>query len=257
MGIFGVAYIVAVFAVFIFLAVASVITIFSRKSNIVSKMIAGLYIPFGIFVIFYILIPPFLSGRISANETSAIGTLKQLASNEAIWQQQDPDRNGTRDFWTYDVSCLYRIYRPDGENKTAFIPLDNARADAKPAPYGQKDFFGNLPQIEIWDIITPQLKSGYFFRAMLTDENGIVYNQNSVGSNKILATNAKKFAFVAYPDKYGLSGYNTFIVNETGIIYANETDDRDDNVAKIVLHWSGLDPTKVKGPSGRYWKIAE
>lgn len=53
-----------------------------------------------------IVIPNLLTGRLSANEASAIGSLKLMTSAEAVWLQQDADNNGLKDYWTYDVSLL-------------------------------------------------------------------------------------------------------------------------------------------------------
>ncbi len=195
------------------------------------------------------------SGRISANESSAGAALKLLTSCEATWLQQDCDGNGLKDYWTYDVSCLHRMYRVDGSTKVAFIPIDMAKADNKPADMkgGELPFGKNLP-IEPWDKITLSAKSGYFFRAMLTDGSGNSYNINGVGINNIKATNNSQFAFVAYPEKYGVTGVNTFIVNQEGTIYAT---DCGSDEKKIVLQWPGANPMGEKGPGGKNWIVAD
>jgi prepilin-type N-terminal cleavage/methylation domain-containing protein len=191
-----------------------------------------------IAIIAAIAIPNLLSGRISANETSAIGGLKQLTSTEAIFLQQGPDGNGMKDYWTYDVSCLHRMYRADGVSKIAFIPMDFARADMRPADPADANVFATTvgPLIETWDasqagtnlLVTP--KSGYWYTVMdennlagLTDPSPTDYNINPVGDNVVLATNHNQYAFIAAPDAYASSGVRTFIVNEAGTIYGTDT----------------------------------
>jgi prepilin-type N-terminal cleavage/methylation domain-containing protein len=191
-----------------------------------------------IAIIAAIAIPNLLSGRMSANETSAMGTCKQMTSTQAIWLQQGPDGNGMKDYWTYDVSCLHRLYRADQTTKVAFVPLDVARADACPAAF-TGDAFGavELPY-EIWTGQGPngsveiQPKSGFWFHVMLQtnlatppagDLAGDWYNKNLVGSGATYAGNHNQYGFMATPDSYGTSGIRSFIVNEAGTIYATDT----------------------------------
>jgi prepilin-type N-terminal cleavage/methylation domain-containing protein len=191
-----------------------------------------------IAIIAAIAIPNLLSGRMSANEVSAMGTLKQFTSTEAIWLQQGPDGNGMKDYWTYDVSCLHRLYRADGSTKVAFVPLDVARADACPAAFDGTAFGATELPYEIWTNQGPngsvevQPKSGFWFHAMLrtnlvTPPTGDFaadwYNKNLVGSGATYATNHNAYAFMATPDAYGASGIRSFIVNEAGTIYATDT----------------------------------
>jgi len=224
------------------------------KGRAIAGIILGglwiVMIPF-VAIVAAIAIPNLLTSRISANEVSAMASLKTFASAEAIWRQQDADGNGKQDYWTYDVSCLHRMYRAGG-SEIAFIFIGLARADASPA---KNDAFGK-------DIIAPLIdgtvsKSGYLFRAMTFDENGELYNQYYV--NGVKATNLSKFAFVAYPETYGTSGVRTFIINEAGTIYYM---DPGSDSAKIVLQWPGENPTEAVGPAdgpapGQKWYRAD
>lgn len=180
--------------------------------------------------------------------------LHLLTRANLLWHNEDLDRNGVHDYWTYDISCFRRLYRNDGITNIAFIPLNLALADAHPADYKGKEIpFG--PDLLIESVaLTPCPKSGYWFRMMQTDENGVTYNQNPVGSNRILATNINKFAIVAYPDYYGYQGLATFIINEKDVAYAIDSGSDKD---KIILQWPDKDPTKTKGPNGKYWEIVE
>jgi prepilin-type N-terminal cleavage/methylation domain-containing protein len=182
-----------------------------------------------IAIIIAIAIPNLLSGRISANETSAIGTLKQFTSTEAIWLQQGPDGNGMKDYWTYDISAMHRMLRADGTNKVAFIPIDIAQADARCLYDGALPFGGNPAIDGDWTdqaIAKWQPKSGYWFTVMdymdISDLTATgAYNQNEVvpGDPASVGANFNKYAFMAAPDTYGSSGVRSFIVSEAGVIY--------------------------------------
>jgi hypothetical protein len=204
-------------------------------------------------IIMVIITPTFIDTRIGAHETCAIGGLRTLVTMESTWQQQDYDGNGRPDYWTYDVSCLYRIH-PTETKITNGAAVWNAfcfvRADAAPAP---DNVFG-LGTIEIWagKVATPTPMGGYLYKALKKDENGKPYNQNLF--KDIHATNDSKYGFIAVPDIYGTSGILTFIVNQEGIIYA--TDPGSDE-KKWIDQWLAKDPTTVLGPGNKKWQIVQ
>lgn len=219
------------------------------KGKAITGIILGgvsfILIPF-VAIIAAIAIPSFIGSRTVANEHSAIAQLKSLVSCEAVWRMQDSDRNSKDDYWTYDVSCLYRMKDSSGQ-AINIIELSLARADGAPA---DNNTFG--------DAVIPSLgekiaKAGYLLRAMTQDETGQHYNQDEV--NGVKATNPYKFAFVAYPAQYGSTGVRTFIVNEAGTVYAIDTGS---DANKIILQWPGQDPTSVEGPKpGTMWQPAD
>ncbi|MFH1230067.1 MAG: DUF4190 domain-containing protein, partial [Planctomycetota bacterium] len=140
------------------------------KGRAIAGIILGglwiVMIPF-LAIVAAIAIPNLLTGRMSANEAAAMASLKSFVSAESLWMHQDADGNGKEDYWTYDVSCLHRMYQADGSTKIAFIPIDLARADASPA----KNYaFGKNIIEPLIDGTVP--KYGYLFRAMTYDENG-------------------------------------------------------------------------------------
>lgn len=226
-----------------------------------------------IAIIAAIAIPNLLSGRMSANESSAGAALKLFTSVQATWLQQDPDGNGLKDYWTYDVSCLHRMFRADGKTKVAFIALDLARADTAPAALagGATPFV--TPTIEIWTTVAPVpvVKSGYYFSVMDLDNlaagtpAGATYKVNLVPLvGGIPAGNNSRFGFMAAPDAYGKSGINSLIVNQEGVIYANDTGATDvpTNVwvtadTADVRAWPTANPTGQKGIGGRNWRVAD
>jgi len=214
-----------------------------------------------IAVIAAIAIPNLLTGRISANENSAVASLRLFTNAESIWSQQDPDGNAMKDYWTYDVSCLHRMFRADNLNKVAFITIDLARADNAPADLtGGVLPFGGL-QIEVWSAVLTGTKSGYLFRAITLDApGGNAYKINTVGSNNIPACNNNRYGFMAVPNVYGTSGVNSLIVNEAGTVYANDTGlttGQWKTTAAGGLDWPGVNPAGVDGPAGRKWRMAD
>ena len=217
-----------------------------------------------IAIIAAIAIPNLLSGRISANESSAVAALKLFTNSEATWLQQDVDGNGTKDYWTYDVSCLHRMYRADNTTKVAFIAIDVARADNAPAdPTGAKDNLFGTPNIESWTNVTTATKSGYWFSVLTLDAvGGASYKVNLVGATgkTAAACHNSKFGFGAAPDAYGTSGINSFIVNQEGTVYANDTGADANKWVTTVgggLNWPGANPAGINGPGSRKWRVAD
>ena len=82
-----------------------------------------------IAIIAAIAIPNLLTSKISANEGNAVSGLRTLVTQEALWYQGDVDRNGGKDYWTYDISCMHRMLRADNTTKVAFIDIAFAKAD--------------------------------------------------------------------------------------------------------------------------------
>jgi hypothetical protein len=183
------------------------------------------------------------------NEFKARNDIGGLRGTQATWRQMDYDGNGIQDYWTYDISCFYRMKDKAGDSVKT-IDVQYAKSDTSPA---KDDVFG-VSYIQESLVSTPTASAGYYFRAMLYDENGVPYNQNEVSPNKVKATNSSKWAFVAYPASYAMSGRRTFIINEEGITYSTDCGSFEKG---IILQWPGKDPTKVKSPGGGYWARAE
>ena len=186
------------------------------------------------------------------NEDSAISALRILAKAEQKWYNEDLDRNGKNDYWTYDISCLYRLCLQDNTTKVAAIDLSIARADANPAEIkGGVEPFSQTLQIEPWHSWKTALrpKDGYYFQAMELDEDDKIYNQDWVG-DRVRATNAMKFAFVAFPVEYPKTGVRTFIVDQSGTVYGTDT-----SGATRVVKWPGKDPTQITAKGGQNWIV--
>lgn len=208
-----------------------------KKNRNVHPAIALLVILGATVLAAYLTIPTHNHGPIHSNEMSAVGGLKMLMSQEALWRVASMSGTGKTDYWTYDVSCLARLplkTRPDWGD-SYFLTV--TQADAAPA---KDDVFGQgvlMPSSGI----TPQY--GYLFRAMLKDEKGELYNQNKFKGTEIACSNDWKLGFVAYPAVQGKTGTRTFIINQDGVIYGriNKSD-----ADKIILEWPAEELKKAK-----------
>ncbi len=174
-----------------------------------------------IAIIAAIAIPSLLRSRIAANETAAMGALKQLTSHEAAFQQVDSDGNGVKDYWVWDVAGFYGITDAMGGRLAAidiaFADADDSAADlynpwaAGPTTW-QASIFG------VAGVPTP--KGGYYYHVLLFDENGIVYASDTSDDGVINPwNNISKFGFGSYPQNYRGTGLRVFSVNEDGTVY--------------------------------------
>jgi type II secretory pathway pseudopilin PulG len=184
-----------------------------------------------------IAIPSLLKSRIAANETSAAGTLKGIVTSEAMWRQNDSDRNTINDYWTGDVSGFYRVLDGQG-NAVKIMDIGVAKADNAPRA---ADADGVAPDIgPAVAAGAPSPKSGYYFQAMSTDENGVAYQVDGADADANAWENTSDYAFQANPDKYNSSGISIFVVNGNGVIWK-----KDIGNTNAVLIWPGDDPSSA------------
>ena len=204
-----------------------------------------------IAIIAAIAIPSLLRSRIAANETGAIGALKQLTSHQASVRQTDADGNGSKDYWTVDMVGFYALEDVAG-NEVKYIDVQQAKADLAPLA------------IYTWAApATPEPKSGYLYKTITTDENAVAYNQDVDGDGASY-TNVSKYAFLATPDTYGREGIRVFIVNEEGVSYGVDNGENaatnDGEYATLdgaAEAWPGIDPTAVAAGGGRTWAVTD
>lgn len=178
------------------------------------------------------------TGPLEANQASASKALQQLVSIQGLWWQNDSDRNGAQDWWARDIAGLYYVTDADGQ-ELKYIAEDVAKADRTGlAPYSK-------------DAPTPL--RGYWLRAMVRDENGNPYVDESraaarAGPVSGLPCTNLKYAFCAYPAEYGVTGKLTYILNEDGLVWEK---DLGPNARHGVEVW----PDECVTSQG--WEIAE
>lgn len=191
----------------------------------------GIYSPY-MAIVAAIAVPSLMKSQLAANEKSAIGSLKSIREMSVMFRVSDDDRNTINDYWTADVSGLYRVLNAAG-TEICRIEIPLAMADG--APIAEIANYVGAPLAK-----TPTPKAGYFFRAMTTDEDGKPYNQNSIYGTDTKALNNSKFAFCAYPAEYDNTGKNIYIVSQDGTIWRKDCGNN-----TPILTWPGDNPYKV------------
>jgi len=162
-------------------------------------------------------------GGIPNNEMVAEFSLQLLRNAEETFKNSDSDANGVADFWTLDVAGLYAVKDRSGQ---AVFLIDPATAAADPdgaARYG----------------LAPAPKNGYYYRMMVSDQDGGIYQKDDGKSNKT------RYGIVAWPAVPGATGRFTFITNESGKTWKKDT------LGKPVDRWPGKDP------AADGWTLAE
>jgi hypothetical protein len=153
--------------------------------------------------------------NIPGNHSNAGVALKSLVIQEGIWRAMDIDRNGVADYWTRDIAAFYTAHDASG-NAVKLIDKAFALADAAPAR--------TYPELGK----EPVPKQGYFFKAVKTDRDGKpLVDPASVPTSAgnlapIPSTHPARFAFCAYPARYGKDGKLTFIVCEEGVVWQKD-----------------------------------
>ncbi len=193
-----------------------------------------------IAIIAAIAIPAILRARISGNETSAVGTLRTLVTQENMWHKQDTDGNATNDYWVVDVAGMYRAIRQPAGTEAMMVDIAVARSDWSPDGSGAGSTglmgtggtaTGNFPLIAVafgagmqvpglaaMAHTAPVPKSGYYVAAFANDAAGTAYNTDLDGAGQFYE-NTSRFAFMAFPDTYDGTGMNAFITDAAGVIW--------------------------------------
>jgi len=155
-------------------------------------------------------------GGIAGNEMIAEVSLQFIRNAEETFKNSDSDANNVADFWTRDVAGLHALKDRSGQ---AIFLLDpaTAAADAEGAArYG----------------LSPAPKNGYFYKMMVSDPDGGVYQKDDGKTNKAA------YGVCAYPAVAGATGRFTFITSEAGKTWKKDTE------GKPVDKWPGKDPSK-------------
>lgn len=171
-----------------------------RQALVVLTILIG--ISGGIWVA---LIPYRRRTMLHRNEREANNVMFNLRDAERTFRESDSDHNGISDYWTGDVSGLY---------KYGLVERSVAEADASPLD----------PLVP-----TPIPHHGYFFRALDGDDQAptteFSYKVDTGGRLKMGNVHHRfKFGFCGYPAEAGRTGRLVFIINESGSVLFSKTE---------------------------------
>lgn len=160
-----------------------------------------------ISVLSAIAVPNFLRARMTANETNAVASLRSIAEAQSIFKRTDWDKDGVFEYACY-LSQLYSTY----QNEQIELINRNIAAAHRygfpryrdPTPYSGYVFFDN------W---------GYF-----REDGGLdrcyVYRE----INGMFRSDWHRFGARAWPSSYNMTGRNSFMINDSGVVYQNDVD---------------------------------
>jgi prepilin-type N-terminal cleavage/methylation domain-containing protein len=160
-----------------------------------------------IAIIAAIAIPNLLAARLSANETAAIATLRNIISAQAQFQQSgkaDTDDDGTGEYG-------------------GFIELSGAAPGRMAAVLVPAVLSGSFKVLNANGEVS---RSGYFFRMYLPDAAGAAVGEPQVGyaDNGSLGGDLAETTWCCYawPVNYNQSGNRTFFTNQGGDVVQTE-----------------------------------
>jgi len=146
-------------------------------------------------IIAAIAIPNLLASRVSANEFSAIASLKTYCSAQSIFHRTDYDGDGALEY------C-----GPSNPEATSFTHLSTTVVD------GERLHFIDAAMAAATSPETP--KAGYYFVDIAAGSDGKAYDAT------------RQHGLCAVPAAYGALGRNTFVVDDSGIVYQKDTGGR-------------------------------
>jgi len=157
------------------------------------------------------LIKGMIAGNISSVQNEAKRGLLGLWRAEQDFRDRDLDRNGVHDFWTADVSGLFRIHaEPDAQ-----VLLDKTVAGSDDAPLPPGGTLG--PGVDVPKTVV------FHFHMVRSDGAGAAFAVDTDGHGEAWH-NLQHFAICAYPAGYGrAAGRQTYLIDERKILWSKDT----------------------------------
>ncbi len=197
-----------------------------------------------IAIIAAIAIPSILRSRMSANQTSAVGSLDSILKMNAQFRSNDSDRNGENDYWVENVWGLHAVQSAGGD-EIELIPRSvgasdyEANDDAAPSDLTVSSFPG------------ASAKSGYFVAMQIgTDDSGssspcgtsYTDDDDSTSSTTVTGnyTNDNRFSVTAFPELYDNTGTKAYLLDESGTSWVV---DAKTGVGSSSTQFNGTDDT--------------
>ena len=199
-----------------------------------------------IAIIAAIAIPNLLAARLSANETAAVATLRNIISAQAQFQQgakADTDADGTGEYG-------------------GFIELSGGGAGRMAAVLNPPVLSGAFRVLNANGQVS---RSGYFFRIYLPNPAGVGVGEPQTGYTAALVNadlSETTWCAYAHPVNYSQSGNRTFFTNQGGDIVATEKNTysgtgagpTSDAAFKVAGTITGAVAIGVAGSDGNVWK---
>jgi hypothetical protein len=200
-----------------------------------------------------IAIPGMLSGRISANETAAIGSLKSIASSQEFFKKArkvDQDGNGIGEYGLLGELCGELALRPGTTLRASppFISQEFRTGGSKGTGSATKVGYHYKSMLaESFAVATGSAtKGGYHYKIYLS--NATAADPSLTGSDKELGGNATTggrkasdaaiklqeghFVVYAWPADLHNTGERAFVVTEEGQVYGTRMTDATGRAAK-------------------------
>lgn len=226
-----------------------------------------------IAIIAAIAIPNLLAAKMSANETSAIGSLNAIKNAQTLFSQRDIDGDGASNYWNFNVYGLYAI----ANNADEAIKLIQDPATALSDRDGATALFAGAAVSYATAFPTPvaadiKPKQGYYIEAMPNLAGTVAAGATSAAPGTLTDGAAlvaqdwiegTSFSFFAAPDKYNSSGVTTYIINEQGTVYQGDLGEGYDTATFAVNSWPSENPNvallknSTGDIAGRAWQVAK
>lgn len=162
-----------------------------------------------------IAIPSLLRSRMAANEVAAIGSLRAVSEAQSIYRRTDWDKDGFQEY-AWEPSQLWQTWDWSGNPAETLQLVDESVG--KSCIWGWGPGWANLPQSS----------KGYF----ITDCNYYYSNPTNWGwkdpylwgfrQNGTWWSGLTRHGACAFPESYGMTGMNLFIINDKGEIYQKD-----------------------------------
>jgi len=183
-----------------------------------------------IAIIAAIAIPSILRSRMSANQTSAVGSLDSILKMNAQFRSNDSERNGENDYWVENVFGLHGV-RSAGGDEIELIPETVANSDFEGT---DDDINANPTGFTVSTFASGDLapKSGYYVSMQVgIGGSGSSCNTDYAGSDgDTNYTNDNRYSVTAFPELYDNTGTKAYLLNASGTTY--EIDAKDGSLSR-------------------------
>lgn len=160
--------------------------------------------------------------RVRRNEASATEVCRTYVQAQRLYAERDRNANGVPDFAQKIISSPGThdgLYWPQADPNDNVSPLWPLVEKARHEGYGAEGASGKTPY------------RGYYYRILTAqgpDAPG--------GAMEYIADGkmTKGFALIGWPAKWGNSGVNTFIVNQSGRVWRKDLGERTDELASKI-----------------------